>query len=34
VQQDAGQYDAAEAAYRRSLEIDAQTNNRAGQANT
>ena len=34
VQQDAGQYDAAEAAYRHALEIDAQTNNWAGQANT
>ncbi len=32
VQQDAGQYDAAEAAYRRSLEIETQLNNRAKQA--
>jgi tetratricopeptide (TPR) repeat protein len=32
VQQDAGQYDAAEAAYRRSLEIKTQLNNRARQA--
>jgi tetratricopeptide (TPR) repeat protein len=34
VQQDAGAYDAAEMAYRRSLAIETQLNNRAGQAST
>ena len=34
VYQDAGDYEAAEAAYRRSLEIKTQSNNRAGQASS
>ncbi|MCI5223039.1 MAG: tetratricopeptide repeat protein, partial [Candidatus Electrothrix sp. AR4] len=34
VHQEAGQYEQAETAYRRSLEINTQSNNRAGQANS